>query len=442
VVYERELEEMTVPSVLRSFKQHYHKVGNVAQQFGQSNVFDLIVDFDGSEIRASSSTADEDLTIQFVVLMRRFLNASDPLYYENVWAMLEQEFPDELSPETVGEYEARVGNLRGGSFSLSIDGEEISAEGIYDGLSRGEYFGRDDAARSYLRRLFAIPLVKQLCWNEFYAYTCAGLDVASAVFDAICDVEQTEKYQGLCRTMPEAQHRCIYCLATPPHADFTSEEHVLPESLGNYEMVLAPGHVCDSCNHGLLAQLDSDLLAFLPVAVLQVLFVPHSKSGKLPEARFQNLWMRKKRPGQIDFIAQDRSGLPQDREDLGDGWVSFTTLIRGNRFDPKALARSLYKVGLGAVALSQGDDHACDARYDAARQFLRGGGGFPNSLLMCTEVHPNPQVIVSYHDRSPGTPVFVSIYGLDFIFNLEAEPQAQLIKPLEEMGYQQYALWD
>ena len=41
-------------------------------------------------------------------------------------------------------------------------------------------------------------------------------------------------------------NRCIFCDSSGP---FNSVEHIVPESLGNDILVLAPGWVCDSCNN-------------------------------------------------------------------------------------------------------------------------------------------------------------------------------------------------
>ena len=44
----------------------------------------------------------------------------------------------------------------------------------------------------------------------------------------------------------EPPNRCIFCERNSP---FSSEEHIIPHSLGNDLLILAPGWVCDSCNN-------------------------------------------------------------------------------------------------------------------------------------------------------------------------------------------------
>lgn len=48
--------------------------------------------------------------------------------------------------------------------------------------------------------------------------------------------------------------RCLYCLRED--RAFTSVEHVIPEGMGNKEIVLPVGVVCDKCNNGELSKLD------------------------------------------------------------------------------------------------------------------------------------------------------------------------------------------
>ena len=52
---------------------------------------------------------------------------------------------------------------------------------------------------------------------------------------------------------------CIFC-----HKDSsssTSEEHIIPESLGNKEHYLPKGYVCDECNHYFAIKIEKELLS-------------------------------------------------------------------------------------------------------------------------------------------------------------------------------------
>jgi hypothetical protein len=424
---------------LRAFKRHYHKVRQVVPRPSESGSFHCEIALDESSIRTKHSTPNEEDTVRFVVLMRRFLDPSDVLYYGKVWSRLQDDFAEVLSQKTFDSVESLTQQLNAGTIGIRINEQDLTAEQVYRTLADGVYFGRDEEAQRYLNSLAGIPVIGALFWNEFYTYTLTGFVLASRIFDAILEVEKSKTYKGLYEA-PEFAKRCIYCLTTS--GDFTSEEHIFPESLGNDELILPVGYVCDECNHRTLSALDTTLLEFDPIAFLRVQYVPYTKQGKLPKARFQNISMERTHPQHITIIAQDKSGLPQSKTELGDGRVSFNLPVRGKRFKPKVLARSLYKIGLGLVALSQGVIVACDSKYDHAREFITTGQGFPNSLLMCMNCVPVPEVVASHRDMSPGTPVAMSIYGLILLFNLETTPTVDLTDQLVQLHFELFPLDD
>lgn len=87
--------------------------------------------------------------------------------------------------------------------------------------------------------------------------------------------------------------------------------------------------VCDKCNNGILSQLDSILLSFEPIAMLQVLFVPYTKSGQLPKANFQNMTVQKTHPNHLKITAKDKTGYFQNERHLGDDWYAFNLKLKG-----------------------------------------------------------------------------------------------------------------
>lgn len=73
---------------------------------------------------------------------------------------------------------------------------------------------------------------------------------------------------------------CIFCEQSSE--DSTSVEHIIPESLGNKEFILAKGWVCDKCNNYISRKIEQPLLQ-MPF------FIQHrhdldvkSKKGKIP----------------------------------------------------------------------------------------------------------------------------------------------------------------
>jgi hypothetical protein len=330
---------MHTPTVFRAFKRHYHKVREIADVLASKGPFNLQINFDKNTLQAEFKTPDHEGTIRFVVLMRRFLDPSDALYYRKVWELLLCEFADDIPAEMVQRIDELIGWLNRGDIGVNINGENMTAERIYQILADGEYFGYNEDALKYLQSLAGIPAVGPLLWQQFLAYTLYGYGLTSALFEVVALIEKSQKYQALYGDAAPKKNQCIYCLTTT--ANFTSEEHIIPESLGNDEWVLPKGYVCDKCNNEVLAGLDNALLKFEPIAMLQVQFVSYTKDGKLPSANFQNLSMKRTSPLNIAIKVKDKTGRIRNKKDLGDDWVSFSINFKGNRFKPKILVGQL-----------------------------------------------------------------------------------------------------
>lgn len=426
-----------------AFKRHYFRARDAYEALTAAGDFNYTLRYDSqTELLSSKLNAPpNEATVRFVMLMRRFLAQQEPLYYGRVWGVLRNEFVEELAKEQIEVIESFILGLDTGSMRFEVNGQDITAEHIYKVLAEAEYFGRDEKAREYLRGLVAVPPVGPLIWWQFYNYNVQGFALAAALFSAVLHVEGSEKFKSIYgRPSADANH-CIYCLKT--EACFTSEEHIVPESLGNYDYLVLPvGYVCDACNNGVLSKLDNTLIKAPPVAFLRVLYIPYDKAGNLPKASFGNMTIERTGPQAVRITPKDRTGDFQNIQELEDGWVTFNLNLRAGGFNPKKLARSLYKIALGLIALDLGQEHACSSKYDLAREFIHGGRRFPNRLLMCMKALPAPHGRVSiFHDpRLDGTLFAIDIFGLVFLLNLEAAPVLDLNEQLTDLGFEAYAL--
>lgn len=305
-------------------------------------------------------------------------------------------------------------------------------------ISEGEYFGNDKKASEYLKELSSMPIVGPLFWHQFFSYTLDGFYLVSGLFDIVRDWEKDHRLKGTEETESTSFSKCIYCLCTDK--SFRSEEHIFPEALGNDEALLPSGYVCDECNNGLLSRLDSALIEFEPIAFLQVQFVPYTKAGKFPKANFQNLTIERTHPRHILVTAKDKTGEIYNKKELGDGWISWNMNFRGKPLNSKLLGRSLYKIGLGFVALDQGHAEAISSRFDLARDFINGANNFPNNMLMSTNVKPHPSLRVTHKTLDPGYPFVIDIFGIIFMFNLEAVPLIEPNDDLLQLGFKKLSL--
>jgi len=426
--------------MFRDYKRHYHKVKKVASRLTDSGgSFSLQIKFEGKSISAQNITPNQEEAVRLVVLMRRFLNPADSLYFRNVWSFLREHFSEEIPEGALEGVDSLIERMNQGYGAINVNGEDLTAENIYQTLSSGGYFENDEVAENYLRNIISSPIVGALFWHQFYGYTLNGFNLSSVLFSIILEVERSGKYTS---SINESHpiNRCIYCLTTD--GSFTSEEHIIPESLGNDNLVLPKGYVCNKCNNEMLSRLDESLINFEPVDWLRVWFMEYTKAGKLPHANLQNMSLEKTHPRHIIVTAKDKTGGIKNEKKLEDGTVSFDIEGKMKKVNFNLLGRSLYKIALGMVALADGHEHACDSRFNAARDFIKHGAGINNNFLMRTHFEPHPDGRITPIPSVEGTLFAIDLFGLAFIVNLEEMPVLGLNEEAAKFNFESFSLLD
>ena len=191
-------------TTFRAFKRHYHKIRKIAEELFNKGSFNLNISIGEQKLKAEFETPDHDATIRFIVLMRRFLNPADLLFYQKIWSLLLDEFTNEIPGETVQQVNALISQLKKGDIGININGEDLTPEKIYQTIANGDYFNRDKDAQIYLQSVSGVPIFGPVFWQQFHAYTLAGYGVASALFSVILKIEKSQKYQEfLCFITPE-----------------------------------------------------------------------------------------------------------------------------------------------------------------------------------------------------------------------------------------------
>jgi len=422
---------------IERFKRYYHKVRKVVPEFGDSNISSLKVKYENQSLHTEMNTPAHDETVRLVALMRRFLNTNDDLHYRKMWTYLLDSFGYLIPKEVVEEINKRIERMKRGQIQFKVNDKILTSEDIYNLISEGGYFNDSKEFHQKLDELSNIPIVKPVFWHQFFAYTLDGFYLASMFFDVIKLIEKSQEYKISNR---ESLNHCIYCLKKS--APFNSEEHIIPEALGNEELILPKGYVCDKCNNGILSRLDNFLLDFEPISLLRVIYTPYTKAGKLPNASCQNISIKKTHPRNIVFTAKDKSGWVKNLKEMDDGQISFSINIRGKKFDPKMIGRALYKIALGTVAYDQGFEVACNPKFDMVRAFILKGEDFPNNLLILSNGKPKPEVTVRYQELSDGTPFLIDIFGISFLLNLQPWPCMELNEDLKRAGFKAFPLYD
>ncbi len=86
----------------------------------------------------------------------------------------------------------------------------------------------------------------------------------------------------------KAGPRCVICLKTGAIDQFETEEHIIPEGLGNKDWKLPEGMLCNDCQARMSA-FELALLRKTELALIRPLYVQKGKKGKPPKAQIPSV---------------------------------------------------------------------------------------------------------------------------------------------------------
>lgn len=164
------------------------------------------------------------------------------------------------------------------------------------------------------------------------------------------------KLKGLKRhSLPEAQWHCIWCDRSPPIVTFKKREHVMAESLGgDRDFRLLRGIVCDSCNGGVLKEIDDELNRDPLMLGLRI--------GKRLGPPIHELGRGIRRDGDTITISPD---LVRGRDEVdlkllvgGGGTVTVRTSGPSDTHMAEHLPRGFYRMAYNAIAHAHGPSKA------------------------------------------------------------------------------------
>lgn len=165
---------------------------------------------------------------------------------------------------------------------------------------------------------------------------------------------------------------CLFCQNTD-EKQFSKEEHIIPESLGNKHYVLPKGIVCDKCNQ-YFSGLDKYFCHHHLGSGHKVLKRYRTKKGKPPSLPLQAGEMRQDETGRIHFQQELIDGKEQEQ---------FTISFFGNDAairvrlplpdtDSKKISRFLAKAGIETLYFKMGG-MALRPEFDFVRKYARFG---------------------------------------------------------------------
>lgn len=158
---------------------------------------------------------------------------------------------------------------------------------------------------------------------------------------------------------------CVFCLRSD--VPFDSVEHPIAESLGNDELIIPRGWVCDSCNSYFGGStIESKVLAFPPFSVERVAYSVPTKKGRNPHYQGSGFGLRS--TGFTDRVSIVYEGDQRAVKAL----LRTRVLVPSIPHDyDNLMARFLLKIGLELLLL-EGVDVA-HRQFDGARRCARYG---------------------------------------------------------------------
>jgi|WetSurMetagenome_2_1015567.scaffolds.fasta_scaffold01024_5 hypothetical protein len=406
-------------NILKKFKNQFNLVRKAAEDISQQDIGLNIKGARGKEIEFNLNLPPDNEIERFVTVLRPLADLSSSIHYKKIAAMLYKgKF---ISDSDMEQLESEIQKSEIGPIRISLNETQLKTVELYELYAKGEFFDEQTTEAEKLTKLRSMPFLPKYTIYSFYSYCLDIYRLCGYLYQEIRAAEKTFH-----EDKPNANnfHKCIYCLSET--GSFTSQEHVYPESLGNTDAVLAPGHVCDKCNNEVLSTLDRHLAEHDALALLRVYYLPYNtKTGKFPEAKFQNIHIQKTAPRHIRFTEPNNANKAFECSKGNDGVNIRINTTGRKKFDPIMLGRSLYKVALGLFCLQHGHEATLDGKYDMAREYVLGKRLFPNNLLIKRTGIPIPNLECE-HYLNAGTTFIFNILGVIFFLNLEPEPKVVL----------------
>lgn len=249
--------------------------------------------------------------------------------------------------------------------------------------------------------------------------------------------------------------RCIFC--KQPSDNSKSVEHIIPESLGNTDHVLARGTVCDKCNNYFAIKIEQPLLELSYFVSLRHRNEVENKKGRIP---LDKGILFAPTSGIVNFHI-DKEGKSISLED--DKLITFiqnnntfSIVIPVNERPPDNniyISKFLGKVGLEALAkigenVEGGLVEVIDkVELDLIRYYVRYGQGVKfwkyycrplyreDTLFTDDEVKEKHQVLHEYrllYTTNFQLLIVVAIFGIEYCLDLGQPTTETFVKWLEE----------
>lgn len=426
-------------NIFDKFKKQYHLVNKSFDKITAGEIcFKLAYDKEKGLMSSITLPPEAEVSL-FATCVRPFADPSSELHLTKIAHEVVSNPFYKIDEEGKKQIFVAIERVEKGPFGLNLNNESLSALDFYLIYSQGDFFDEKSKEKKKCSEIQNTPVFNKLMLYQFYDYSIEIYRISKCLY---YHVRKLETFSGQPPQPANRIHnKCIYCLST--EGNFSSEEHVYPESLGNNELLLPKGVVCDKCNNEVLSGLDNHLVNHDIFSMLRVMFLPYNtKSCEFPKAVFQNMKIKKVAPRKIVFDVHNssKSNKGFNTESVENGVNIKISTVGRIPFDPTELGRALFKISLGVICWHNGIDEALKNKYDLARDFILGKQLFPNFMLMSQSSQVINQIEGSHVFGNPGTFCKVNIFGVIFLYNLESLPIVMLTEEFKRLDFTCYSL--
>lgn len=241
--------------------------------------------------------------------------------------------------------------------------------------------------------------------------------------------------------------RCLFCKQQSEQSH--SEEHIIPESIGNTKYVLPPGVVCDQCNNYFARKVEGPLLSHPSMRNIRAWYQVPNKKGVSPSlygfvaGTDIDIALHVTKDGKLDIQPEKGNNLERLKEyiqpengDLPSNPLLFTLDLNPPK---REMSRLLAKMALEAVALrfiggEGGTDKLIDEPFfDSIRNYARVGNSVSDWIYHQRRIFPEETLMRhaktgEWVQAGFGFDIFLNkrretlfafcLYGVEFVINV------------------------
>lgn len=210
--------------------------------------------------------------------------------------------------------------------------------------------------------------------------------------------------------------KCLFCTK---EVKSKTDEHIIPESLGNKTLIIS-GVVCSNCNNGVLSDLDDYFCHNNIFAENKMLYNHKTKKGKFPKLTTINGTIEKTNDNEVKLTSYLKEKKDFYIKTTNESWeFCFDFTKRG--INPHKISRFLTKVGIESLFHFNGD-LAYSQDFNKAREytFQNQKNNFIPFSWVKTQ-NPRMGIFMSEAVRNDSDKYYISIlrlYNCDYFIQL------------------------